>query len=88
MELITRQGSRRLRHSLETCVEELWRRGKIDNETWRAFTRIKETGKDLCKATKGYGILDQLPLSVELEEYAINDVALMPQLFDYYFKDL
>jgi len=47
----------------------------------------KYTGKRMCSGPKRYGIFDKRPFSRELEEYAINDVELMPELFEYYAND-
>lgn len=41
----------------------------------------------MCSGPERYGIFDRRPLPRELEEYAINDVELMPELFNYYYVD-
>jgi hypothetical protein len=48
-----------------------------------AFIRRKNAGKVICSGADGYGAFNQRPLPRILEEYAINDVENMPELFNY-----
>ncbi len=41
----------------------------------------------MCSEPERYGVFDHRPLPLELEEYAINDLELMPLLFCFYSEE-
>ncbi len=86
MEMVTRSRRLTRRNSLNRCIEAL----PAKYLSWaarHAFFRRKIAGKVLCSGPDGYGAFNQRPLPRILEEYAINDVENMPELFNYLSLD-
>jgi exonuclease 3'-5' domain-containing protein 1 len=82
MEMVTRSRRPTHRNGLNKCIEAL--PDKYLSPTARhAFIRRKNAGKAICSGADGYGAFNQRPLPRILEEYAINDVENMPELFNY-----
>lgn len=85
MEMITRGSCPTYRDGLDRCVRADL---SLSPAARQAFIDRKKAGKDLCGTDEGYGVFDQRPLPKVLEEYAANDVAFLPQLFDVYWHDM
>jgi exonuclease 3'-5' domain-containing protein 1 len=86
MEMATRSSRPFYRHGLDRCISSLPAKKLLPGieEQW---AERKYAGKRMCSGPERYGIFDKRPFSRELEEYAINDVELMPELFEYYAND-
>ena len=81
MEMVTRSRPTH-RNGLDKCIAAL--PGKYLSWAARhAFFRRKNAGKVICSGVDGYRAFNQRPLPRTLEEYAINDVENMPELFNY-----
>jgi hypothetical protein len=82
MEMATRSRCPTHRNGLNKCIESLPSK-YLSPAAKDAFIRRKNTGKFFCSGPDGYGAFNQRPLPRALEEYAINDVENMPELFNY-----
>ena len=81
MEMATRGSCPSRRPGLDRCIQDFLQDLPAGvKETWMAR---KQAGKLICSGPERYGVFNQRPLPRALEEYAINDVELMPELFNY-----
>jgi len=83
MELASRNFSGRCVHGLAKCIEN---DAKVDYETRRNWRNVKDHSRRLFDPARGgsYAVLAQRPMSAEVRDYCIQDVALMPNLGDVY----
>jgi len=87
MEMVTRRyGRSTYRDGLDKCIKALPAK-YLSDPARVAFIRRKHAGKVICSGPDGYGVFNQRPLPRVLEEYAINDVENMPELFVYLSLD-
>ena len=79
MELASRNFQKRCVNGMAKCIEKDSRIGYGEKAKWR---RVKEKGRNLFDTSRSgsYAVFDQHPLSSEVEDYCMQDVALMPQL--------
>ena len=83
MELASRNFQKRCVNGLAKCIERDSRIGYKEKAEWQG---VKEKGRDLFDPSRGgtYAVFDQRPLSSEVENYCMQDVALMPDLCEIY----
>ncbi len=83
MELASRNFQKKCVNGLARCIEKDSQLGYAEKTEWR---RVKEKGHDLFDPSRGgtYAVFDQRPLSPEVEDYCMQDVALMPDLCQIY----
>jgi exonuclease 3'-5' domain-containing protein 1 len=87
MEMVTRRYRRSTyRDGLDKCIKALPAK-YLSDPARVAFIRRKHAGKVVCSGPDGYGVFNQRPLPRVLEEYAINDIEHMPELFIYLSLD-
>lgn len=82
MEMVARGSCPTYRHGLDRCIQELPDE-YLSPEARETWVNRKNAGKRICSGPEGYGAFNQRPLPRALEEYAINDVENMPELFNY-----
>ncbi|KAK5155915.1 hypothetical protein LTS14_005481 [Recurvomyces mirabilis] len=83
MELASRNFSKRCVHGLAKCIEN---DAKVDYETRRNWRNVKDNGRRLFDPARGgsYAVFAERPMSTEVRDYCVQDVALMPNLRDVY----
>lgn len=83
MELASRRFSKRLVNGLAKCIENDADLSYSKQHDWK---KVKDQGRKLFDPKRGgtFAVFDQRPLSADLIEYCVQDVALMPRLRQIY----
>ena len=83
MELATRYWYTCWLAGLKKCI---WEDAEMELEARWDWSDTKEKGQSLFR--DDYGVFDERPLPLEIQTYCIQDVLLLPNLFDVYEKRL
>jgi exonuclease 3'-5' domain-containing protein 1 len=78
MEMVSRGTRPSYRHGLDKCIWEIPDHS-FPSGAKEAWVRRKAAGKKICKGPQGFGAFNQRTYPRALEEYAINDVELLPE---------
>jgi exonuclease 3'-5' domain-containing protein 1 len=87
MELATRSFSKRCVNGLAKCIDRDLPMTLKERSDWKA---TKERGVKLFAPERGgsYEVFNQRPLPEEMKEYCMQDVQLLPRLWQHYYSKL
>ena len=89
MELQTRTGSKRLLNGLAKCLERYFTTAHmtVQASEWHL---VKQAGRRLFAPERGgsYEVFNSRPMKQAVVDYCIQDVTLLPQLYDMYAEGL
>lgn len=87
MELAARPGGRQFVSSLANCIKN---DAPLSDDERAAMELVKKTGLELFSPEHGgsFKVFEKRPLPAEILKYCVQDVTILPRLYNHYAEDL